>query len=279
MATTSRFLAWDGCFNARDLGGPGRLAPGALVRADRLDALTGRGRTWLKTVRVPLDGIGHRDLRDVWWDTPGSGTPACFRPFPERFPDRAAAAARQTGGMSDTYVRLVHTGQLGPEDLAAVRALLDGAFEGDFGDEDFEHALGGMHALVYEEGEPVAHGSVVQRRVLHGGRALRAGYVEAVAVRADRRRRGLGGEVMAALETVIGRAYVLGALSASEAGAALYTGRGWRPYPGRIGVLGPDGPVRLAEEEGSTFVWTPPGGIPPDPAGRLDFDWRDGDVL
>lgn len=181
--------------------------------------------------------------------------------------------------MSDTYVRLVHTGQLGREDLAAVRALLDGAFEGDFGDEDFEHALGGMHALVYEEGEPVAHGSVVQRRVLHGGRALRAGYVEAVAVRADRRRRGLGGEVMAALETVIGRAYVLGALSASEAGAALYTGRGWRPYPGRIGVLGPDGPVRLAEEEGSTFVWTPPGGIPPDPAGRLDFDWRDGDVL
>ncbi|MFD4923940.1 tyrosine-protein phosphatase [Streptomyces goshikiensis] len=36
MATTSRFLAWDGCFNARDLGGLGRLAPGALVRADRL---------------------------------------------------------------------------------------------------------------------------------------------------------------------------------------------------------------------------------------------------
>ncbi|MCX4528292.1 MULTISPECIES: GNAT family N-acetyltransferase [unclassified Streptomyces] len=183
----------------------------------------------------------------------------------------------ETDAGAGIFVR--HTSELGDGELREVRTLLDTAFDGDFGDEDFEHALGGMHALAYEGGELVAHGSVVQRRVLHRGRALRTGYVEAVAVRADRRRCGLGGRVMAALEAVIGRAYVLGALSASEAGAALYTGRGWQPYPGRIGVLGPRGPVRLAEEEGSTFVWSPPGGILLDPAGRLDFDWRDGDVL
>ncbi|UQX03145.1 GNAT family N-acetyltransferase [Streptomyces sp. RerS4] len=174
-----------------------------------------------------------------------------------------------------------HTSALSGDELLAVRALLDAAFEGDFGEEDFEHALGGMHALVYEGegGVLVAHGSVVQRRVLHRGRALRTGYVEAVAVRADRRRRGLAGAVMARLESVIGRAYVLGALSASEAGAALYEGRGWRPHPGPIGVLGPGGPERLPEEEGSTYVWTPPGGVRLDPAGRLDFDWRNGDVV
>ncbi|MEV7725734.1 GNAT family N-acetyltransferase [Streptomyces sp. NPDC087917] len=176
-------------------------------------------------------------------------------------------------------VTLAHTCELGPAALRELRAFLDGAFEGDFADEDFEHALGGMHVLLREDGELLAHGSVVQRRVLHGGRALRTGYVEAVAVRADRRRRGLGGAVMDRLEQVVARAYVLGALSASEAGATLYTGRGWRPHPGRIGVLGPAGPERLAEEEGSTYVWTPPGGVRPDPAGRLDFDWRDGDVL
>ncbi|MFD3697910.1 GNAT family N-acetyltransferase [Streptomyces sp. NPDC058646] len=175
--------------------------------------------------------------------------------------------------------RTAHTSELDGAEIAEVRALLDGAFEGDFGDEDFEHALGGMHVLVREEGELVAHGSVVQRRVLHRGRALRTGYVEAVAVRADRRRRGLAGLVMAELERVIGRAYVLGALSASEAGAALYAGRGWSPHPGPIGVLGPDGPERLAEEEGSTYVWEPPGGVRLDPAARLDFDWREGDVL
>ncbi|MFG2989741.1 GNAT family N-acetyltransferase [Streptomyces sp. NPDC048257] len=173
-----------------------------------------------------------------------------------------------------------HTSELTAEDLREIRALLDGAFDGDFADEDFEHALGGMHALVRDPGgDLVAHGSVVMRRVVHEGRALRTGYVEAVAVRPDARRRGLGGQVMAGLEQVIGRAYVLGALSASQDGAALYLGRGWEVWGGRIGALSPDGPLPLPEEEGSTYVWTPPGGFRPDPAGRLDFDWRDGDVL
>ncbi|MFE5559758.1 GNAT family N-acetyltransferase [Streptomyces sp. NPDC056544] len=176
--------------------------------------------------------------------------------------------------------RVRHTAELTGTELREIRALLDGAFEGDFADEDFEHALGGMHALVRDAGgDLVAHGSVVMRRVVHRGRALRTGYVEAVAVRADARRRGLGGQVMARLEQVIGRAYVLGALSASQDGAALYLGRGWQVWGGRVGALSPQGPVPLPEEEGSTYVWAPPGGIRLDPAGRLDFDWRDGDVL
>lgn len=182
-------------------------------------------------------------------------------------------------GRRGVFVR--HTSQVAAWELRGVRELLDAAFDGDFGEEDFEHALGGMHVLVYEGQELLAHGSVVQRRVLHGGRALRTGYVEAVAVRAERRRSGLGGVVMGALEGVIAQAYVLGALSASDAGAALYAGRGWRVWGGEIGVLGPGGPERLADEEGSTYVWTPPGGgVLLDPtAGPLRFDWRDGDVL
>ncbi|MGI5445674.1 GNAT family N-acetyltransferase [Streptomyces sp. CA-243310] len=176
-------------------------------------------------------------------------------------------------------VLLRHTCELGTTEFGEIRALLDDAFDGDFADEDFEHALGGMHVLVREDGVLIAHGSVVQRRVVHAGRALRTGYVEAVAVRADRRRRGLAARVMTELEGVIGRAYELGALSASEDGAALYAGRGWRVWGGRIGTLGPAGPERLADEEGSTYFWAPPGGALLDPTGRLDFDWRDGDVL
>ena len=42
-----------------------------------------------------------------------------------------------------------------------------------------EHAPGGLHALVHDGGDLVAHGAVVQRRLLHDGRALRVGYVEA----------------------------------------------------------------------------------------------------
>jgi hypothetical protein len=41
---------------------------------------------------------------------------------------------------------------------------------------------GGIDALVREGEAVIAHGSVVQRRLLHSGRALRTGYVEAVAV-------------------------------------------------------------------------------------------------
>ncbi|MER5934482.1 GNAT family N-acetyltransferase [Streptomyces sp. NPDC002054] len=181
--------------------------------------------------------------------------------------------------MTDTRTALAHTSELSSEELDGIRELLGEAFEGDFSEEDFEHGLGGMHVLVRRDNRLVAHGSVVQRRVVHRGRALRAGYVEAVGVRADCRRQGLGSAVMAGLEGVIARAYELGALSASDEGAALYESRGWAVWGGQIGTLGPEGPRRLAEEEGSTYLWVPDGGIQPDPADPLWFDWRNGDVL
>lgn len=176
--------------------------------------------------------------------------------------------------------RTVHTADLGPAELLAVRAFLHDAFDADFDDSDWDHALGGVHALVHDERGLAAHGAVVMRRVRYGQRWLRVGYVEAVAVRHDVRRTGLGGRVMAALEGVVTRAYAMGALSASDDGAPLYEARGWRAWGGRICALGPDGVIRLPEEEGSTYVW---------PAaaadrvtgtdGELVFDWRDGDVL
>ncbi|MEU9353699.1 GNAT family N-acetyltransferase [Streptomyces griseoloalbus] len=171
--------------------------------------------------------------------------------------------------------RTAHTADLTPGELADVRSLLRDAFDGDFADEDWEHTLGGMHALVHDERGLAAHGAVVMRRVRYRTRWLRVGYVEGVAVRHDVRRQGLGGAVMAALEGVITRAYDLGALSASDDGALLYTARGWRAWGGRICVLGPDGVVRLPDEEGSTYVWPVPAGL----EGELVFDWRDGDVL
>ncbi|MDQ1025912.1 aminoglycoside 2'-N-acetyltransferase I [Streptomyces umbrinus] len=175
-------------------------------------------------------------------------------------------------------LRTAHTADLAPAELRAVRTLLDDAFEGDFSDEDWDHGLGGMHALVHDGSGLAAHGSVVMRRVLHRGRSLRTGYVEAVAVRADVRRTGLGGQIMAALEEVVDRAYALGALSASDEGAALYTARGWQVWRGRISALGPDGIVPLPDEEGTTFI-RPASAGPLDPSRGLTFDWRDGDVL
>lgn len=175
--------------------------------------------------------------------------------------------------------RTAHTADLDAAELAAVRTLLDAAFDGDFGDEDFDHGLGGLHVLVHDGSGLAAHGAVVMRRVRHRGRWLRTGYVENVAVRADARRAGLGGRVMAELERVVDRAYDLGALSASDDGAHLYTARGWRPWRGEVHALSPRyGAVRLREEEGSTYVRPVPA-VPLDPAHELLFDWRDGDVL
>ncbi|MFH8580993.1 GNAT family N-acetyltransferase [Streptomyces zaomyceticus] len=176
-------------------------------------------------------------------------------------------------------VRTAPTHELGADRLRSARELLDAAFDDDFSDEDWDHALGGVHAWIEDERGIAAHGALVMRRVLHRGRSHRVGYVEAVAVRADRRRQGLGGLVMDALERVADGTYAFAALSASDDGAALYRARGWRTWEGRIEVLGPEGVVRLPDEEGSTFVRPAAGRTLPDTAAPLTFDWRDGDVM
>jgi aminoglycoside 2'-N-acetyltransferase I len=173
-------------------------------------------------------------------------------------------------------VRTAHTADLDAATLALARALLDEAFEGDFSDEDWEHGLGGMHALVWEGPELIGHASLVQRRLLHDGRALRAGYVEAVGVRADRRGRGHGAAMMAALERVLRGAYDLGALGATDDAVRLYEARGWKRWAGPTSALTPDGIRRTQDDDGSVYVL--PVAIMLDLAGELTCDWRDGDV-
>ena len=172
-------------------------------------------------------------------------------------------------------VRVAHTAWLDADELAGIRALLDDAFQGRFSADDFEHGLGGIHALVREGGDLVAHGSVVMRRLLHDGRALRTGYVEAVAVRADRRRLGHAGLVMAELERVVRGGYDLGALSASSMAQAFYRARGWQPWTGTASVLAPGGIQRLPGEEDSIHLL--PVTVTPAPGGDLACDWRAGD--
>jgi len=169
-----------------------------------------------------------------------------------------------------------HTAELDAATLGAARTLLDAVFEGELTEHDWDHALGGVHALVWEAGELIGHASVVQRRLLHGGRALRTGYVEGVTVRADRRARGHGAAMMEALERVVRRAYDLGALSATSEAAGFYAARGWRPWPGPTCALTPAGVVRTEDEDGGVYVLEV--AFPLDLSGELTCDWRDGDV-
>jgi aminoglycoside 2'-N-acetyltransferase I len=150
------------------------------------------------------------------------------------------------------------------------------AYGGSFTDTDWQHALGGMHALIWQRGVLIAHGAVVQRRLLYCGTSLRCGYVEAVAVQEDWRGQGLATAVLDACEQVIRGAYQLGGLSSAEISRRLYTARGWLPWRGPTSVLAPTGAARTPDEDGTVFVLPVEVGL--DTAAELSCDWRDGDV-
>jgi aminoglycoside 2'-N-acetyltransferase I len=176
--------------------------------------------------------------------------------------------------MSSVRIAIAHTANLDSDTRAAARALLYGAFD-DMTEHDWEHALGGIHALAWDTGALVGHASVVQRRLLHRSRALRAGYVEGVAVRAGRRREGIGAAMMTELERVIRAAYDLGTLGASDDGAALYAKREWRRWLGPTSALTPNGIVRTPEDDGYVFVLAVT--VELHLNGELTCDWREGD--
>jgi aminoglycoside 2'-N-acetyltransferase I len=172
--------------------------------------------------------------------------------------------------------RLVHTADLDSDTRARMCQMVTDAFAGDFSDTDWEHVLGGMHALIWRHGAIIAHASVVQRRLIYRGSALRCGYVEGVAVREDCRGQGLAYALLDAVEQVMRGAYQLGALSSTVRASGLYASRGWLPWRGPTSVLAPTGPTRTPDDDGTVFVL--PVGISLDTSADLMCDWRAGDV-
>ncbi|MDT4943548.1 MAG: aminoglycoside 2-N-acetyltransferase, partial [Pseudonocardiales bacterium] len=146
-------------------------------------------------------------------------------------------------------IQVAHTADLDAPTRHAGRALLYDVFD-DMTDDDWEHSLGGMHALAWHGEELVGHAALIQRRLLHAGRAWRTGYVEGVGVRADFRRRGYGAALMQPLERIIRDGYDLGALGATDEAAAFYAAREWQVWRGIASALTPNGITRTPEEEG-----------------------------
>ncbi|OBI53828.1 GNAT family N-acetyltransferase [Mycobacterium sp. E796] len=172
--------------------------------------------------------------------------------------------------------RLVHTADLDSETRQRVRQMVTAAFAGNFSDHDWEHTLGGMHALIWHHGAIIAHAAVIQRRLLYRGDALRCGYVEGVAVREDFRGRGLVHALLDGVEQVIRGAYQVGAVSSTDVARSIYAARGWLPWRGPTSVLAPTGPARTPDDDGAVFVL--PVAISLDPDAELMCDWRAGDV-
>ncbi len=161
--------------------------------------------------------------------------------------------------------------------LGEVRSLLEQVFVGEFTAEDWEHALGGVHVLLREDGQLVGHAALVERRLWTRGVTLRTGYVEAVAVRAGRRRRGHGARLMDAVERELRSGdYALGALSSSRRAVGFYRARDWQQWLGPTSVRTAAGIVRTEDEDGGVYVLDVDLGF--DLFAGLTCDWREGDV-
>ena len=181
--------------------------------------------------------------------------------------------------MSAPRIRSLATGQLTPAEVAALQGLMAEAFAADehggFTDDDWAHALGGIHVLADDGGRIVSHASVVARDIHVGGRPLRTGYVEAVATAVDRQGHGIGTAVMRTVASHLDT-YELGALGTGSHG--FYERLGWVTWRGPSSVRTTDGERPTPEEDGYIMVLRTPLTPPLDLDAPISCEWRPGDA-
>lgn len=176
-------------------------------------------------------------------------------------------------------VVIAASGELSQDDLDCAEALVRAAFGDSFRPHDWLHGVDGVHVLVTEAGELLAHASVVTRSLRYDGESFTTGYVESVAVRVDQQGRGLGRVVMDHAEAIIRAEHQLGALNAVESAAPFYAARGWQQWTGHTQADTPDGVVDTYHPDDRIFVVPAASAI-----GRfsesspLICDWRVGDL-
>jgi aminoglycoside 2'-N-acetyltransferase I len=176
-------------------------------------------------------------------------------------------------------VRVLTTDRLSPSEVQGLRAMFDEAWpgDGDFDDHDWDHATGGTHLLMDVDGTVRSHVSVVERRLVTGGRALRTGYVEAVATWEKDRRLGYASELMRRATSIIDERYEFGGLGTGL--FTFYERLGWERWRGPTSVRTDDGEVATPDEDGFVLIRR----TPATPAGLdldapISCDWRPGDA-
>ncbi|MBO0681027.1 GNAT family N-acetyltransferase [Mycolicibacterium sp. S2-37] len=173
---------------------------------------------------------------------------------------------------------IIEAGDLTSAQHRAAESLVRQAFGAHFRPHDWVHGVDGVHVVVCDDADVVAHASVVPRLLRQGDTELDTGYVEAVAVRADQRGRGLGRVVMDQAEQIIRTRHQIGGLNAVETACAFYAARGWRPWTGPTAANGPAGVIDTYDPADRIFVLPGAGTAPMDPAVALVCDWRVGDL-
>ncbi len=178
-------------------------------------------------------------------------------------------------------LRRLATQELTADEVRAIRALMEDAFgtEGEderFSDDDWEHALGGVHFVLELDGEIVAHAAVVERRLFVAGRPLRTGYVEAVATSPDRQGVGLGSIVMTDVTEYVRDGFELGGLGTGR--RSFYGRLGWRIWGGPSAVRTSDGERPTPDDDGYIMVLETPTSPPLDLGAAISCEERPGDV-
>jgi len=212
---------------------------------------------------------GEPDSGGGRFDSDGGTTISTPALYGHRMPDQKAVRVRQLA-----------TADLSPADVAAIRAILTAAFEhdehGGFTEDDWQHALGGTHFLVEEDGHIVGHASVVERELQVAGRPLRTGYVEAVAIEPSRQRAGLGSRVMAVAAALIDEHFELGALGTGT--QPFYEALGWEIWQGPTSVRTDRGEQPTPDEDGYILVLRTRSSPPLRLTDPISCEWRPGDV-
>lgn len=176
-------------------------------------------------------------------------------------------------------VLIAEPGELSGAQLGAAETLVRSVFGSSFRSHDWLHAVEGVHVVLTEDGSLIGFAAVVPRTLHHNGHALRTGYVEGVAVRADQQGHGLGRVLMDHAETIIRTRHQLGALNAVESAASFYARRGWRPWTGHTQASSTAGVVDTYDDADRIYLLSPTSqALPLDPGTALICDWRPGDL-
>jgi aminoglycoside 2'-N-acetyltransferase I len=184
--------------------------------------------------------------------------------------------------METPRLRRLTTPELTTDEVAAVRAIMDEAFGSDederFTDDDWEHALGGVHFVLDVAGVIVTHAAVVERVIWIADRPVRTGYVEAVATAPASQGSGLGTLVMTDVAGLIRDLYELGCLGTGR--HAFYERLGWRTWQGPSSVRTAAGlePEPTPEDDGYLMVLPTPSSPTLDFSAPITCEWRPGDV-
>lgn len=174
----------------------------------------------------------------------------------------------------------VATDELTASEIQAIRKLLVDAFGTDeeerFEEDDWQHAIGGLHFVLESDAAIVAHASVVERELHVDGRPFRTGYVEAVATGREHQGTGLGSTVMREVGSYIRDRFELGALGTGS--HRFYERLGWLTWRGPSSVRTASGLLRTPDDDGYILVLPTPTSPSPDLAASISCEWRPGDI-